>query len=260
MIRWLVFSDLDGTLLDESYDWQAARPALDALREMGIPLILNSSKTRAEMVTICEEMELDTPCIAENGGVVHGIGNAASISVREELLKVLRQIREEEGFCFEGFADWSLSQVIDWTHLTLGSAQRAMQRDATEPIVWQDSADRLALFRERLAQEKITLVKGGLFWHVMPADRNKGSAMQEVVRWYKEQHADEHFKTLALGDSPNDWPMLERADMGIVIPNQRARQPSFASETIQKAKSPASSGWNSAVLNWLSEVKGYVEQ
>ena len=22
MIRWLVFSDLDGTLLDESYDWR----------------------------------------------------------------------------------------------------------------------------------------------------------------------------------------------------------------------------------------------
>ena len=76
----------------------------------------------------------------------------------------------------------------------------------------------------------------------------------------KSSIRDEHFKTLALGDSPNDWPMLERADMGIVIPNQRARQPSFASKTIQKAKSPASSGWNSAVLNWLSEVKGYVEQ
>ena len=32
MIRWLVFSDLDGTLLDESYDWQTARPALEAMQ------------------------------------------------------------------------------------------------------------------------------------------------------------------------------------------------------------------------------------
>ena len=24
MIRWLVFSDLDGTLLDESYDWRGS--------------------------------------------------------------------------------------------------------------------------------------------------------------------------------------------------------------------------------------------
>ena len=54
------------------------------------------------MVTICEAMELDTPCIAENGGVVHGIGNTASVSVREELLKVLRQIREEEDFVLKG--------------------------------------------------------------------------------------------------------------------------------------------------------------
>ena len=236
MMRWLVFSDLDGTLLDESYDWQAARPALEALREVGIPLILNSSKTRAEMVAICEEMELDTPCIAENGGVVHGIGNAASVSARAELLKVLRHMREEEGFSFEGFADWSLANVMEQTGLLPEAAQRAMQRDATEPIVWQDSADHLELFRERLAQEKIALVKGGLFWHVMPAGRNKGSAMQEVVGWYKEQHAGEHFKTLALGDSPNDWPMLERADMGIVIPNQRARSPRLQARRFKRQR------------------------
>jgi mannosyl-3-phosphoglycerate phosphatase len=260
MMRWLVFSDLDGTLLDDSYQWQEALPAIEALREASIPLILNSSKTRAEMVAICHEMKLDTPCIAENGGVVHGIENAASVSAREELLKVLKSMREEEGFCFEGFADWSLTEVMDQTDLLPEAAQQAMQRDATEPIVWQDSADRLDLFREQLAVERIALVKGGRFWHVMPAGRDKGSAMQEVVSWYEQQDAEVNWKTLALGDSPNDWPMLERADVGIVIPNLRARPPAFTSQTIRKARSPASAGWNSAVLNWLHEVKGYVEQ
>jgi hypothetical protein len=46
----VVFSDLDGTLLDhETYSFDAARPGLDALKSRGIPLILASSKTRAEM-------------------------------------------------------------------------------------------------------------------------------------------------------------------------------------------------------------------
>ena len=47
---FVVFSDLDGTLLDHStYSWKAAAPALAALRDRGIPLILASSKTSAEI-------------------------------------------------------------------------------------------------------------------------------------------------------------------------------------------------------------------
>ena len=49
MKRWLVFTDLDGTLLDESYSWDLAQPAIDLLRSASIPIILNSSKTVAEM-------------------------------------------------------------------------------------------------------------------------------------------------------------------------------------------------------------------
>ena len=45
MKRWLVFTDLDGTLLDEDYGWAAARPAVEALQAASIPIILNSSKT-----------------------------------------------------------------------------------------------------------------------------------------------------------------------------------------------------------------------
>ncbi|STF45280.1 mannosyl-3-phosphoglycerate phosphatase [Escherichia coli] len=41
----LVFSDLDGTLLDShSYDWQPAAPWLSRLHEANIPVILCSSK------------------------------------------------------------------------------------------------------------------------------------------------------------------------------------------------------------------------
>lgn len=54
----LVFSDLDGTLLDShSYDWQPAAPWLSRLREANVPVILCSSKTSAEMLylqkTLC---------------------------------------------------------------------------------------------------------------------------------------------------------------------------------------------------------------
>jgi len=54
----LVFTDLDGTLLThEGYSWQPAAPALERLRQLDIPLILNSSKTAAEIAALREELD-----------------------------------------------------------------------------------------------------------------------------------------------------------------------------------------------------------
>ena len=68
----LVFSDLDGTLLDShSYDWQPAAPWLSRLHEANIPVILCSSKTSAEMLYLQKMLGLQgLPLIAENGAVI----------------------------------------------------------------------------------------------------------------------------------------------------------------------------------------------
>ncbi|MEW6601405.1 MAG: HAD hydrolase family protein, partial [Nitrospirota bacterium] len=50
MKKIIIFTDLDGTLLDyPGYSFEAARSALDLIRERGIPLVVCSSKTRREI-------------------------------------------------------------------------------------------------------------------------------------------------------------------------------------------------------------------
>ena len=64
----IVFTDLDGTLLDHhSYSWRAASPAMAKLAANGIPLIFNSSKTAAEMRHLQNAMGIRAPFIVENG-------------------------------------------------------------------------------------------------------------------------------------------------------------------------------------------------
>jgi mannosyl-3-phosphoglycerate phosphatase len=64
----ILFSDLDGTLLDhDDYRWQAAGPALDRLKAARIPLVLNSSKTMAEIRALRDELGNTDPFIVENG-------------------------------------------------------------------------------------------------------------------------------------------------------------------------------------------------
>ena len=73
----LVATDLDGTLLDrETYDFAPARPALDALREARVPLVLCSSKTRAEMEPLAVAIGAPGPLVVENGGAVVAPGGA----------------------------------------------------------------------------------------------------------------------------------------------------------------------------------------
>ncbi|MFH1490792.1 MAG: HAD-IIB family hydrolase, partial [Pseudomonadota bacterium] len=65
----MIFTDLDGTLLDhETYEWKEAEPALNRCKLLRIPLILVSSKTRAEINVIRNELGLTAPFISENGG------------------------------------------------------------------------------------------------------------------------------------------------------------------------------------------------
>jgi mannosyl-3-phosphoglycerate phosphatase len=70
---WILFADLDGTLLDE--ETCEPGPSLEALercRSQGIPVVLCSSKTGAEIRRYHERHSTHpgSPFIAENGGGV----------------------------------------------------------------------------------------------------------------------------------------------------------------------------------------------
>ena len=55
--RFIVFTDLDATLLDKhSYDWAHATPALKMLENKGAQLVLSSSKTFSELCYFAKKL------------------------------------------------------------------------------------------------------------------------------------------------------------------------------------------------------------
>ncbi|MBI4746103.1 MAG: HAD-IIB family hydrolase [Deltaproteobacteria bacterium] len=69
MAKIIIFTDLDATLLHpKTYSFDEARPALKQIREKGIPLVLCSSKTRAEIEVYRKRLDNEHPFVSENGG------------------------------------------------------------------------------------------------------------------------------------------------------------------------------------------------
>ena len=68
----LIFTDLDGSLLDHNtYSHKPAVSLLETLNQVGIPVILTSSKTLAEIVPLREMISNSHPFIVENGAGIY---------------------------------------------------------------------------------------------------------------------------------------------------------------------------------------------
>ncbi|MGB1951885.1 MAG: HAD-IIB family hydrolase [Marinobacter sp.] len=261
----LVFTDLDGTLLDHNtYDWKAAAPALGRLAEAGIPLILNSSKTASEIRDVRAQLNNHAPFIVENGAAVvipancFGPGQEQVVNFgasRTQVLAVLQNLRAE-GFEFCGFADLSAEALADMSGLSLASAERAKDRLGTEPLLWQGSDDELAEFTEKLAGENLRLVQGGRFLHAM-GNFDKADGVRFLLGKYREQSRDTSWVTIGLGDSPNDQRMLEAVNIPVIIRGVQSDRVELTTDRhAMRSLKPGPAGWNDCVLNILVEF-GY---
>ena len=69
-MRLVIVTDLDGTLLDRELRLRARQSRAGARKRPGVPLVLCSSKTRAEIEAIQRRIGIADPYITENGGAI----------------------------------------------------------------------------------------------------------------------------------------------------------------------------------------------
>lgn len=265
----VIFSDLDGCLLDrDTYEDAAARPALERLQAEGIPLVLCSSKTQAEVELHRERLGLPDPFVVENGGAVlipEGYFPSPLASTRAvgpyrvvelgvpyaRLTAALREIRRATGLGLRGFAEMEPEEVAALTGLDLEAARRAKARQYDEPFV----ADLDGVEAERLEREVrahgLTLTRGGRFYH-LTGGNTKGRAVELLTGLYRSRAP--RLTTVGLGDGPNDLSMLEAVDHPVVIPGDGGVvDPLLAGRPWPQAPRPGPEGWNRAVLDLLGD-------
>lgn len=251
MAHPIVFTDLDGTLLDhETYDHSSAQPALAALAARDIPVIPVTSKTSDELRPLMADIGLEGGFIAENGAVMSDadgrLDKAADIAdIRTAIDRLPKSLREN----MHCFGDMAVAEIAGLTGLDMVSAQAAAARAASEPFIWRGDAPPPP---DMLAGHGYGLTRGGRFYHIVPK-RDKAAAMQAMMRDMAEAG-----ESWALGDGPNDIAMLLAADRAALIANPHltvlpALPPDHG---LYKTRQVGPQGWCDAIAFFLGEEIG----
>lgn len=263
----VVCTDLDGALLDQdTYSFEAALPALEALRAREIPLILASSKTRAEIEPLRARLGHHHPFIAENGGAafiprgyfpssppyaaVRGPYQVVEFGVSYGTLRVsLKELEQMAGCELRGFGDMSPEEVAERTGLHLPEALLAKQREYDEPFVINGPPSLAEQVQQAAEARGLHCARGGRFFH-LTGRTDKGVACRSLFECYRR--SQQELFTVGLGDSLTDLPLFKLVDQPILLPQSDGSfERMFHLPNLIRAHGRGPVGWNRALLECL---------
>ena len=247
-----------------------------ALRSMHIPVILASSKTRAEIEYYRDKMKLGDPFIVENGGAIvipkdyfeprylrrhqtHVNREANSICLKlgrpyTELVRALKEIRAEARVALVGFHEMDLDQIIEHTGLDRRQARLAAKREYDEPFVISGNPlpETVRKVRQLAIHRGFRVVKGGRFCH-LTGKSNKGRAVRILMQLYRKAHQIQVF--IGLGDSENDLSLLQN----VTVPVLMAKPDGTFDATILR-RMPGVKRALAGPVGWLQVVSTLLQQ
>jgi mannosyl-3-phosphoglycerate phosphatase len=269
--KLIIFTDLDGTLLDSKYSFKHALPALSLLKKKNIPLILCSSKTKIEIEHYRKKLKNLHPFISENGGGVYvpkkyfsfkipnnkyQINNLKNYTLitfgvaYADLRNALKDLRSK-GFDVKGFGDMGSREISRLTGLKTSEATMAKQRYFDEVFAFRGDEQSLKKLKRQIKLKGLNFTQGILF-HIM-GNSDKGRAVEILKNLYRRPFGK--IATVALGDSPNDLEMFREVDYPMVVRrSDGSYDRSLRVKGLIRIDGIGPEGWNRAVIKTITQM------
>lgn len=229
--RFVVFSGVS-PLADAQRTVDPDSAVLRFVADRGIPLVLCSGRTRAEMEFVQQTAGLSDPFVAEHGSaafvrdgyfprrLVDGTRLLVGYAVMEmgrpyaQVVELLRRASARARVEVVGFSEMSVDEVAVECGLPLLEARLAKLRDYEEAfrIVDPDAIARARLWRALQSAQLGCVTEGRLDFAGAPVDLGVGA--QWLTTLYRK--AAGSTVTVGIGDKPHHLPMLRRVDMPII--------------------------------------------
>ncbi len=256
---WIV-SDVDGTLMDHSYDLTPAKETIKTLQTLSIPVILCTSKTASEVKVIRRELNLTDPYIVENGAAIYGeslekVNGEIILGKKYELLEeILNFISKEIDYKLIPLNNLTDQEATDLTGLKGNSLTLMRDRHLSLPILNPPS-----FLEERIKicckKYDVDIFKGNRMSHLLSKNSNKGLAIKALKKYSNIQD----LQIIGLGDSPNDLPLLLNSDIRIVIPGIEGPNLKLIDQLKDYefilASKPNGHGWKNEINKLISKLE-----
>ena len=256
---WVV-SDVDGTLMDHSYDLTPAKESIKTLQNLSIPIILCTSKTASEVKVIRKELNLSDPYIVENGAAIYGEslekahGEIILGKKYEVLEEILNFISKEIDYKLIPLNNLSDLEATELTGLKGNSLNLMRDRHWSMPFLNPPSflEDKINICCKKF---KVDIFKGNRMSHLLSTNSNKGKAINAL----KKYSGIQNIKIIGLGDSPNDLPLLLNSNIRIVIPGIDGPNLDLLDQLknleFTLASEPNGFGWKNEINKLLNKLK-----
>ncbi len=266
----LLFSDLDGTLLDrDTYSFSEATEALGRIADLGIPLVLATSKSRAEVELYRQRLSNEQPFIVENGAAgfipagyfpqlppsLPRRGDYFVIELgipRPAVKRVLDILKERVPVSLRGFSDLTPEEVADLSNLSVEEAKLSMMREYTEPFIAEKTLeeDLVARIRDTTKEFGLKLTAGEKFLH-LSGPHSKGELVRRLITLFEAKLGD--VLTVGLGDGKNDIEMLAECQIAVVLKKKNGSLDEDILRSVPHARpfEAGPAGWNKAVLDLI---------
>jgi len=258
-LLWIV-SDVDGTLMDHSYDLTPAKETIKTLQRLSIPIILCTSKTASEVKVIRKELNLTDPYIVENGAAIYGenlekVNGEIILGKKYEYLEeILNLLSKEIDYKLIPLNNLTDQEATKLTGLKGNSLNLMRDRHWSMPFLNPPS------FLEKkicisCKKYKVDIFKGNRMSHLLSIDSNKGRAINVLKKYSNIQN----IQIIGLGDSPNDLPLLLNSDIKIVIPGIDGPNLSLLDQLkdfdFTLATEPNGYGWRNEINKLINKLK-----
>ena len=271
--RQLIFTALEGALLNpHSHLFAGAEEALAEVNRRQIPLVLLTSRTRAQIEPLRRELEHRHPFVTESGGGVfipdgyfnfripgaQRCGRYLCVALGKpyrEVAAALDEIAQESGVGVAGFHHMTAREVALNTRMPPREAELARSREFDEPFFFTSADERaIARFVAAAGQCGFQVRRGSNFWH-FSSGCDTSRAVQLLTRLFR-QNAHIKLRTVGIGSAAEDLHWLHVVDDAALLPGDGVEPNAAAAPDLQRisvSEAPGPAGWNSAVLGIIGE-------
>jgi mannosyl-3-phosphoglycerate phosphatase len=229
--KLIIFADLDGTILDESYQLSEVEEIIQSLLSLNASIIFASSKTKNEVLFYRKKLKVKDPFIVENGSAIfipdnyfHADYTFSRLETGYKIIelgisyeavrKKLFAVKVQTKSAIVGFRDMTIEELAKDTGLPLYLAKLAKKRQYSEPFKII-SGDEQQVF-EAIKHQGLCCVKGGKYIHVLGCC-DKGKAATVLRTLFLRDYCRVY--SIGVGNSENDLPLLQSVDSPFFINN-----------------------------------------